>query len=353
MLVPKTVFVVGAGASFEFNLPVGNELKEEIASGLNFSNSGYQISIGKGDGYLYEVLQTYKQYVNRDVDFERLINAGMQISSAMKLAPSIDNFIHVHNGNKEIELCGKIAIAHRILRAEAGSKLRFISSERSQPKLELVVDTWLVALMKLIGEDCTIDQLPERLSNICFIVFNYDRCIEQFLFHAIQIYYGVSKERAAELVNGVAIYHPYGVVGKLPWQENLSNQQAIGFGGSPSQIDMIKIASEIKTFTEGTNEDSSEILAIRRSMGEAHRIVFLGFAYHRLNIQLLLGKAGISKMSPRQVFGTAWKMSQSDTESIKNSLSTQLFAPGGVAIRNDIKCSDIFYEYSRALTFAY
>ncbi len=34
-MISKTVYVVGAGASFEANLPTGKELKEEIASLLN------------------------------------------------------------------------------------------------------------------------------------------------------------------------------------------------------------------------------------------------------------------------------------------------------------------------------
>lgn len=350
MASPKTVFVVGAGASFEFGLPVGNALKEEIAKALAFNYSAYSAGCGQGDRFLYETLQMYSQHMNRSANFQSLIKAASHINSAMTLAPSIDNFIHVHNGNKNVELCGKLAIAHRILRAESGSKLRN-APDSVRPNLEWVKDSWIVALMKMLGEDCTAEQLHDRLSQVTFIVFNYDRCIEHFLFHAIQIYYGVSSGMAAELINRVQIYHPYGVVGRLPWQVNSYDEvmQSVDFGGETSQPDITKIASEIKTFTEGTDDRCSDIIAIRRAMDEAQRIIFLGFAYHRLNVDLL-GVATLSRNSTRRVFGTAWGMSKSDTESVQSSLSTYLFAPSMV-VRNDIKCADLFHEYSRALSF--
>lgn len=37
-LTQKTIFVVGAGASKEVNLPIGSELKKEIAEVLKWSN---------------------------------------------------------------------------------------------------------------------------------------------------------------------------------------------------------------------------------------------------------------------------------------------------------------------------
>jgi hypothetical protein len=349
MVAPKTVFVVGAGASYEFGLPVGNVLKDQIAAALAFKFDGVSTSCGNADHFIYETLQTYTQ-VNRDKKFGELIKASVHISSAMPLAPSIDNFIHVHNGNREVEFCGKIAIAHQILRAEAGSKLRILP-DRTKPNLDWLKETWIVSLMKMLGEDCAIEQLHDRLSNVKFIVFNYDRCIEHFLFHAIQIYYGVNDQVAADLVNSVHIYHPYGVVGKLPWQLNSFDdiKQSIDFGGNINQHGIIKIAGEIRTFTEGTKDEDSDIIAIRRSMEEAQRLVFLGFAYHPLNVALL-GVGGMSRARTRRAFGTAFGMSKSDAEYVQELLSTHLHAPT-MAVRNDITCANLFHEYSRGLSF--
>lgn len=54
----KTLFVVGAGASAEVNLPVGAKLTESIASALNFKhqdNSGMS-DLVSGDNFIYQVI---------------------------------------------------------------------------------------------------------------------------------------------------------------------------------------------------------------------------------------------------------------------------------------------------------
>lgn len=347
-MAPKTVFVVGAGASCEFDLPVGNRLKDEISRALAFKSTVFNCSVGNGDPYLFETLQTHVINVRPKPELKELVGAARRISSAMTLAPSIDNFIHVHNGESAVELCGKLAIAHRILRAESTSKLR-VPDEANVPQLESVEGTWLVALMKLLCEDCTLQQLPERLSSVEFIIFNYDRCVEHFLFHAFKLYYAVHDDIAADLVNSMKIYHPYGVVGALPWQTSIDVQQSISFGGSPSQTELINIASGIKTFTEGTDDQSSDIIAIRNAMESAERIVFMGFAYHRLNVELLLSGNTLSRNRARRVFGTGFGMSKHDIGMVADSLSNRLHAPSMVVA--DLKCVDLFHEYNRALSF--
>lgn len=347
----KTVFVVGAGASFEFGLPIGNELKKQIGKALAFEVGSYRFGPGKGDEYLYEILQSYAHYnAGNHIDQQKLFLAAIHINSAIVLAPSIDNFIHVHNGNSAVELCGKLAIAHLILRAEAKSKLRFPSETVFKPRLDFVDETWIVSLLKLICEDCNLEKLPERLSSISFIVFNYDRCIEHFIYHAIQLYYGITAPETAAILNSVKFFHPYGVVGKLPWQSTPGIEQSVDFGGNPTRDEFVKIAREIKTFTEGTDNEGSDVIAIRSSMAQAERIVFLGFAYHRLNVELLLGPAAPERERTRRVIGTAYGMSDDDARLVRDDLEQRLFAPS-LAVRNDVTCVKLFHEYSRALSF--
>jgi hypothetical protein len=203
-----------------------------------------------------------------------------------------------------------------------------------------------------LSEDCSLDKLRERLGRVAFIVFNYDRCIEQFLMHAIMAVYKVPEEVAAEIVSWVDIYHPYGTVGNLPWvTARRVNHEIIGFGEAPTPQQLLKIIRGIKTFTEGTDDRISEIMAIRNQMERASRIVFLGFAYHKLNLRLLLGDNPIIPEKNRRVFGTAYGMSASDTQLVGDVLGRTLNAPS-IAIRNDLTCSNLFREYSRTLNFA-
>lgn len=119
----------------------------------------------------------------------------------------------------------------------------------------------------MLSENCRVDELEDRLSSVSLIVFNYDRCIEYYLYYQLQSYYGIPKEVAAVLLNKLKIYHPYGVVGYLPWQESLDGdyfgKDKIDFGHEPTSDHLLDLASQIRTFTEGTDPTSSEITASR------------------------------------------------------------------------------------------
>ena len=58
------------------------------------------------------------------------------------------------------------------------------------------------------------------------------------------------------------------------------------FGAEPNAQDLVR-QEQIKTFTEGTNPEASDIVEIRDQVAEADTLVFLGFAYHQQNLELL------------------------------------------------------------------
>ena len=166
-----------------------------------------------------------------------------------------------------------------------------------------------------ISENCQAEGLQERLSAITLIVFNYDRCIEHFLYHSIQNYYGLSADAAASLVNETDILHPYGVVGSLPWTERPAQMD---FGAEPRAQDLVELAEQIKTFTEGTNPEASNIMEIRNQVVEAETLVFLGFAYHKQNFELLKrpdDRRRDGEVVP-ECYGTALGISDADLQVI-------------------------------------
>lgn len=63
---------------------------------------------------------------------------------------------------------------------------------------------------------------------------------------------------------------------------------------------LLKLVVGIKTFSEGTDPESSDILEIRKHMGKANVLVFLGFAFHKLNMELINPRyiAGEHKIDP-------------------------------------------------------
>lgn len=353
-LTPKTVFIIGAGASKEVGLPIGSELKKLIATALHIQvqHGGYQLI--RGDQHIYEALRlkAAQNPTQRDL-LRSLQSACWKIRDAMPQASSIDSFMDVHSYDKHIELCGKLAIVRTVLEAEAKSIL-FVDPLQTKQRInfESIESTWFNSFFQRLIESCKPSDLAERLSSVVLIIFNYDRCIEHFLYHALQNFYpSLNAEAVALLLRSIEIYHPYGTVGSLPW---LRQNGTIEYGATPNTEQLLKLISQIKTFTEGTDESSSAVTAIRSNMKTSHRLVFLGFAFHLLNLDLLRPR-GAEHMSPptgRSVFATAHGISDSDTKVVADELATRnVLSARDIKIRNDLTCSQLFQEYSRSMSF--
>ena len=110
---PKTLFIVGAGASSEAGLPTGHDLKKEIIDRLNmeFKTFGEQM---RGDRTILASLRLHTNQLGFPGEIDSYVKAGWHIRDAMPLAQSIDSFIDIHSGDKKIELCGKLAIVSSI-----------------------------------------------------------------------------------------------------------------------------------------------------------------------------------------------------------------------------------------------
>ncbi len=343
----STVYIVGAGASREVNLPVGNKLKEDIARILQMDFEYGSFKAGN-----YELYQTLRRHANNNNDeVNEYILACHHIRNNMPLAISIDNFIDSERGNEKLALCGKMAIVEAILKSEKGSKLYFDRNRGSRSvNFSYLENTWYLPFFRALTENCRAKDLINRFLDITLIIFNYDRCIEHFLFNALKSYYLLDEAQAKEIINNLTIIHPYGSVGSLPWQDRQSTT-CMEFGGNLYTDQLIKYAQRIRTFTEGAHSESIGVLKPR--MQYAERLVFLGFAYHRLNMDLLSLTDVDRYDNPHKIdcYATACEMSKSDQESASSSIA-HLYK-GGLNINiENMTCSQLFSDYSRSLGYA-
>ena len=344
------VLILGAGASKEVNLPIGTELKSEIGRLLDIR---FQHGIRQESGD-YQLTEALRLIASKDKDLAGQINPLLhmcwRIRDAMPQAISIDNFIDSHAAEPKIAQCGKLAIARAILAAEGKSTLN-IDSRNSYNKLDFSKNakTWFNAFFQLLTENCRIEDLPLRLQSIGIVTFNYDRCFEHFIFNAIQNYYSVNAEKATELIAHLEIHHPYGMVGGLPW---MRRQNSIAFGAEVHVTDLVPVSQQLRTFTEGTDPAVSDINLIRTTVSNAKRLAFLGFAFHRLNMELLFGSdASARKRTTRSVVGSALGISPSDCTVITDEISTHTgLAIGPIQLRNDLTCAALVQEYWRSLS---
>ncbi len=340
----KTVFVIGAGASKEVDLPIGSELKKSIANTLTFTNENTHGVPDTGDRIIIRTFLLNNEYLP-------LFKASEVIRRAMPQAPSIDNFLDIRSNDELIVFCGKLAIVRTILEAEGQSRLSGENIDFDKNE-----DTWFNSFFQQLTENCKSEGLKERLKSIALIIFNYDRCIEHYLYHAIQNYYSLSSEETVSLLKCLDIFHPYGVVGLLPWQ---TSSNSIQFGATPKPEQLIKLSQRIKTFTEGTDESSSQITSIRSYIETSRRLIFLGFAFHPLNMDILFPIIYDNTHVVRErknIYATFMGISLEDqqyiTEDLKERLRINKNDMDLIKIKgNAYSCAKLFELNKRGLSF--
>lgn len=345
MIKNKTLLVLGAGASAEANFPDGAKLKREIADLLNLNYNG--IDSTTGDRLILQSIISHARS-NKTADLTPYLEAASSIRDGMPQARSIDSYIDHHNENKYVELCGKLAIVRAILRAEQHSWLYVNPANfKSKPNFSSLEQTWFNTFFQIVAEGCRAPALRERLSSMALVIFNYDRCVEQFIYYSLINYYKIPAPDAADLVNSIEIYHPYGTVGHLPWQKG---GPTVPFGADLNANDLLIAAEKILTFTEGTDAKSSEILAIREKVQESTFFIFLGFAFHKLNMDLLFHRPR-QPHSSTKCYATAYSFSDSDKLVVSKKLSNLVGVPHReLNIRSDLKCNEFLHAYFRSLS---
>lgn len=259
---------------------------------------------------------------------------------------SIDNLIEALEDDYA-EIVGKAGIATVILNGERSSKLSRNHRAGYDVDHSQIVDSWFPSLVKILTENVKKSQVADVFTDVEFITFNYDRCLEHYLPSALSRYYGLHVAEMQKLVADVPVHRAYGQCGKLPWMKG--DLPVVGFGECKAR-NISAVAGQLKTFTE-QREEGDEILAMRRAIREADRVVFLGFAYHRQNLELLATRVD----SDTVFLGTAMGISHSDQAVIVDDIAREfefgdpVNASQRVTLTNKT-CADFFKEYWRTIT---
>jgi hypothetical protein len=336
MLTKKTLFVIGAGASKEVGLPTGQELAKTISRMLDVHTGG--VHNDKGEALLS---QLYDKRPLPSGDYHR---AAVAISDGVRLTRSIDDYLDRHASNELIQVVGKTAIVKSILEAEAESVLAL--HPRSSATLDKLDGTWFMRFFRVLGTDRKVEKVRDVFVNVSFIVFNYDRCLEYFLFNALQQVYGISANEAASIVEDIHIIHPYGIVAPPPLRDG---RVPFGYTGD---LDYVGFSSGVRIYTEQLAA-GEPIDSVHGEMIAAKQIVFLGFGFHETNLALLSPPSLLSSMP---VFGTATNMSDNNREVIHNRLA-RMFKPAPPRIKpyspivldNKVTCAGLLDDYAESI----
>jgi hypothetical protein len=341
MFARRTLFILGAGSSFEAGVPLGAGLARIIREKMDIRFERLSERVGRGD---YDLWDHVAHVHPGEVD--ALHQAAFRIGRGLGLAQSIDDFLDQHRSDGFVNHYGKVAIARAVLEAEKDSKLYFdrhnLHSGEDQFDPDNFANTWFSKFIYMLGRGVPRENVGQIFDNVSFIIFNYDRCVEHFLECALQRLYNLREQEAITIVDKLCIIHPYGRVGSL---------REVPFGATRANYDAI--ARTIKTYTEQVaNADAVNELA--SEFEQASCVIFLGFAYHGQNMRLL---KPLKNVAARPIYGTAFKMSDADVSIVESQLVSWL--ERGVAVQerramtkieNKLQCSELFDYYAKSLS---
>jgi len=173
----------------------------------------------------------------------------------------------LHRDDERIQLLGKLAIVKSILEAEQKSKLN-IDPDTGHYDVNNLKETWFFDFAKNLTDGVRKKEIHRLFERVSLVIFNYDRCFEHFMFHALQKIYGIDESTASDVMSKLNIIHPYGTIGELPWQD----KSGIPFGFKANRANMEFMAPRIRTYTEQI-EKSQVLEAMRSAVFESDTMV--------------------------------------------------------------------------------
>ena len=217
MFRSKTVFILGAGASAEVGLPIGNELKKIIAQKIDIRFDYGQTQVS-GDGQIMQALWEHTMFPDRRRgDPNPYLHAAWKLRDALPQAISIDNLLDAYRADEPSETIGKLGIVRSILEAELASKIYYKPNQSERINFGTLDETWFAGFVKILTENVPRSDVEKIFDNVGILNFNYDRCIEHYLHESLENYYSLEANAVTDLIDRIQILHPYGSVGSLPW----------------------------------------------------------------------------------------------------------------------------------------
>jgi hypothetical protein len=151
----------------------------------------------------------------------------------------------------------------------------------SKEARELEKQAWTVPFSEQFFSGVEEKEIGNAFARTKFIVFNYDRCLEQFLLIALCCLYQMPDLDARTILKSkLEVIHPFGSLGDML---GIADSPIVKFGERPSRE---LAATSLKLFTED-GERSTVRTDIAKYITWAEQVVFLGNAYHAQNMKLL------------------------------------------------------------------
>ena len=318
--------------------PSGKELLNDIwnSSHITFELNNVVESKTKDPKFAYII----REAVIRNLMPADTANIYREFKTSLKGMPSIDDFIETRK-DPNITNFGKISIIHHIRERERKSDL-YIEENTTPIFNDRMRETWLYSLWLLLTRGHDKTTIENIFKDSYFIVFNYDRCIEEYFSQALMSTYSLDLNSVKRIMSTMNIVHPYGLVGKD--HNEIPHYMRSDFGQPLSANDIIDLSSKILTYSESVNSETE--YKIQSFIKNSEIAVILGFGFHDQNLRLMRTDSN----NVKEIYGTAYGESDFSITQIKSAISV-LFPNSEPAILSKLNCEDMMSSHFRGLAF--
>gem|GEM_PF-3299490 len=225
------------------------------------------------NGHIFRFLNYQMEIPDHEID-------GFQVALRGSSAQSVDLFLEQH---PEFEKTGKLALAVDLIPRETLDSLALSQKVR-----------WYELLFGLMVEGG-----PFEVNPLSVLTFNYDRSLEAFFLMALKNFYGHNRPAPEARLEKIPIIHLYGSLG-----DNRAYEPTLTRDLAMSAANSIKIMHEVKP--------GDEFERAQKLLCEAAEVIFLGFGFHRLNVERLKIREVYSKKGGGQWFACRTEMGAGD-----------------------------------------
>ena len=303
MIEIATTFIIGAGGGVPYGLPSGLRLVSNLC------------------------ITAYAD-IHQSMDVTRAEYARFADTLRKSQLYSIDEFLAHHQ--EEWGELGRRAIAAWLLPGEDQAQIKCVDSETAPHDGRYPVPPTMKRghWLRHLWNKLKTPELNGLASNeVNFVVFNYDRLLEQYLWTAIQnTYPGHNVEEYAHVMSTFRIMHPYGTLGRFDYGRHedghsIGDGEPVAFGSRTA--DAIHAAAKSIRIIPEHRVEKDPFEDARRMMHESKRLIFLGFGYERINmIRLDVNRWCEQRSNPTYLkyahaLGTAYGLMHAEVEKIR------------------------------------
>lgn len=250
MILQKTVFILGAGASLDYRFPSGPMLKRLAIESLERGQR------------LHDLLLRCGQKPGPLSEFRNLLRQSFQ--------PTIDAFVE---SRREFDEIARLTCAALLLPYEVDGNLEIGPGDNDREDWYSYLFQWLVPRTRL--DDLLVNKLA-------VLTFNFERSFERALYRGLAASFREPQDRLQNIASSLLPTHVHGSLGEPKWILGVG----LDYGENAEDPETIKAAAgRLKlVFDDLTREDRRQISSV---LADAQQICFLGFGFHSQNLEKL------------------------------------------------------------------